>query len=102
MSNLTAIDIVRKYYPDLAKDGYTFWANINRPSKKEIDLPKRIKEIKKEAKGEKRFWDCKNYVLTGEIYIGEDLQASWIDGKIAQNLIPVFAKYKQVKKKKWA
>ena len=89
-NELTSIDIVRKYYPALAKEGYTFYTNIEKPASE-----KEIKEIKLKSNGKKRFWDNNNYILTGEIFVGKNLQARSANGTIDPRLVPVFAKYKK-------
>lgn len=88
----TCIEVVRKHYPELTKEGYTFYTNCVRPLSEE-----RIAELEAKALGEKRFWDGNFYELTGELFVGTIYDGRYADGRKCDRLVPVFAKYKKLK-----
>ena len=80
----------KKYYPSYYKKGYTFYGNTCRPVSKEY-----IEKQEKKSKGEERFINDSECILTGEIVVGEECHARWECGHIDSSLVPIFAKFEK-------
>ena len=91
----SSIEATHEDYPDMAARRFTFYTNTKRHL-----AVKKLKSMCRSCKGQKREWDKHRFVLTGEIIIRDDLNATWQDGTVDPSLVPVFAKYKKVKTKR--
>lgn len=98
MDKMDILETTKKYYSFLLDKGYIFYTNTKKTSvcKKKVEIYK--EEFKKKVKGRKLFINDTKCILTGKIFVGRELEARWENGEIDPLLVPIFVKFKKVKK----